>query len=205
MNYIPEIGDIFLCDSDRIGAKIVKELMRAPTIYQYIWRAIKGTQEEVRYYHAGMILGDQLIEQQSKVHLDNTDKILSRRVIIYRHRKKLPVRIFGGESFYTDSGKIEKIIPDTVKVRALDDLGNRYDILEVIGKMLTWLTGIKLFTVISGEFTKEHICVTAVAYWWWGFCQFGEKYHSLLTTKKMDEYCRNHPEEWEIIYQNEGE
>ena len=39
--------------------------------------------------------------------------------------------------------------------------------------------------------------------WYQGICTFGVKTRSEITTKIIDEYCQNHPEEWGIVYQNE--
>ena len=44
-----QTGDIFFTDNFRTASKIVKFLMTAPTVWQHIWRAIRGTQEEVRF------------------------------------------------------------------------------------------------------------------------------------------------------------
>jgi len=188
MEYIAKCGDIFLCDSDRMGAKIVKFLQQSPTIWQQIWRYIRRTLEPVRFYHAGMILSDeQMIEQQWKVQLDNTDKILSRTVIIYRYKN---LTINQETELYN---------------LAMEDLGKTYDIPQLIGKTLTWLTGIKFFVRLLGAFSKEEeICVTRIGDWYKEICSFGVKTQHEITTKIIDEYCQNHPEEWKIVYQNLG-
>jgi hypothetical protein len=187
MEYNAQCGDIFLCDSDRTGAKIVKFLQQAPTVWQWIWRQIRHTQEPVRYYHAGMILSnEQIIEQQWKVQYGNTQKILSQNIIIYRYKKL----------------SVNDIIFTLIK-RTKEDLGKIYDIPQLIGKTLTWLTGIKLFVRLLGGLSKEEeICVTRIGDWYEGICDFGVKTRSEITTKIIDEYCQNHPEEWEIVYQN---
>ena len=184
--YIPKCGDIFLCDSDRTAAKMVKFLMQSPTVWQQIWRAMRGTLEPVRYYHAGMVLDIvNMIEQQWKVQLGETNKILSRKIIIYR-MKGLSI------------SDVENL-----RIRAEADYGKIYDIPQLIGKTLTWLTGIKLFVRILSELSKEEeICVTRDADWYWPLCKFGCKTRGEITTKIMDEYCMNHPEEWEVVYQN---
>lgn len=186
-NLIYESGDIFLCDSDRMGAKIVKFLMTAPTLYQYIWRAIRHTQQEVRYYHAGMMLNnEQLIEQQSKVQLAEAHKIDARKVIVYR--KKL----------LSDLAKKELI-----KV-AQNDLGEGYGIISILGKTLTWLTGITLFERIIHR-ANEEICINRVCYWYQSAIgeKFGKKDYRESTTDTVDDYCIAHLEEWKIIYKNE--
>lgn len=180
------LGDIFLSDSDRTGAKIVKFFQTAPTVWHYIYRAIRGTQHKVRYYHAGMIIDQmQLIEQQGEVKYANTNKILSRNVIIYR----------------LDS--LTQKQKTTLYNRAVHDVGEGYDVPLIIGKTLTWLTGIKWFATILGKLSRnEEICVTRVAKWYNGICNFGVANHHLVTTKIMDEYCLYSPK-WSVVYQNE--
>jgi len=71
-------GDFFLVDSQRTGAKIVKYFQTAPTIWQHLWRKIRGTQEKVLYYHVGMLInGDTIIEQQGKVQEVTSTKLLN--------------------------------------------------------------------------------------------------------------------------------
>jgi hypothetical protein len=186
MEYKARCGDIFLCDSDRTGAKIVKFLMTAPTIWQHVWRKIRGTQEIVRFYHAGMIISnEQMVEQQWKVQYANTQKILGRKVIIYRNKN------------ITEDGQW------IFKGKAAEDIGKTYDIPQLIGKTLTWLTGIKLFVRFLGSWSnEEEICVTRVGDWYEGICNFGVKTKSEITTKILDEYCQKHTDEWEIAYTN---
>jgi hypothetical protein len=182
-------GDIFLIDSDKTGAKIVKFLMTAPTIWQYLWRKFRGTQEPVRYYHAGMVLDKYtVIEQEWKVETDTVSKLVNaKRIIIYRYKNLTEEQT--------------KLLHD----RAVEDLGKTYDIPQLIGKTLTWLTGIKWFVRFLGGLSKEEeICITRDGDWFWIFCHFGVKTKHELTTKIVDEYCQNHPEEWEIVYDNQG-
>lgn len=181
-------GDIFLCDSKRMGAKVVKFLMTAPTVWQYLWRWARGTQAYVRYYHAGMIINeDQLIEQQGKVQLAYWDKILSRDVIVYR--------------FKGLSEEAAKRVCDS----AYGDINKGYDLPLILGKTLTWIFGIRWFTDYLGALSKnEEICVTRVGRWYRGICDFGVNDHSELTTKVMDEYCVD-SKEWETVYIHEGE
>jgi len=185
MTYNAQCGDFFLCDSDRLAAKMVKFLMQSPTIYQQIYRFFRRTLEPVRFYHAGLILGNQIIEQQSKVQYGETNKILSRKIIIYR-KKNL-----------TESELV------TIKKRAIADLGEGYGILLVIAKTLTWLTGLTLFVNILGALDREHeICINRVCKWYNHICDFGSDKYFVDNTKTVDEYCQNHPEEWEIVYRN---
>jgi hypothetical protein len=186
MNYTAKSADIFLCDSDRFAARMVKFLMQAPTIWQWIYRAIRHTQQPVRFYHAGMILSDQiLIEQQSKVQYGETQKILNRKVVIYRKKD------------------LTQEQEDLIVMRAVAQLGQGYGIAEVIGHTLTWLTGIRWFVVILGALTRnEDICVNRVCRWYNHVCSFGLTDWYESTTKTVDEYCQSHPEEWEVVYQN---
>lgn len=190
MEYNAQCGDIFLCDSDRTGAKIVKFFMTAPTWYQYLWRAIRGTQEQVRYYHAGMILSDtQMIEQQSKVQYGDTQKILSRKITIYRYKNPHPVDFI--------------LFPEIVKERAINQLGQGYGVEDVIAHTIAWLTGLQFIVKIVGGLSRNSdICVNRVARWYNHICDFGTNKYE-ITTKTMDEYCKNHPEEWEVVYYNE--
>jgi hypothetical protein len=191
MKYKAQCGDIFLCDSDRSGAKVVKFLMTAPTIWHWIYRQIRGTQESVRFYHSGMIISDkQMIEQQWKVQYGETQKILNRKIIIYRNKtvSNISQHPFRQMLLYN---------------RATEDLDKTYDILQLIGKTLTWFTGIKLFVRFLGNLSKEQeICVTRIGDWYDGICNFGIKTKHEMTTKIIDEYCQCHPNEWEIVYYN---
>ena len=185
-HYKAQCGDIFLCDSDRTGAKIVKFFMTAPTWYQYLWRMFRGTQEPVRYYHAGMILDEnQMIEQQSKVQYGNTKKIFSRRITIYRKRN------------LTETQR------ELLRLRAVSQLGQGYGIEDVIAHTIAWLTGLQFIVTIVGALSRNNdICVNRVARWYNHIEYFGtDKYK--ITTKTMDEYLSYLPNGWEIVYYNE--
>jgi len=184
--YIPRCGDVFLNDSNRVGAKIVKFLQEAPTLWQWLWRQIRGTQDVVRYYHAGMIIDKvDTIEQQWKVQFRETESILSRDIVIYRNNN------------LTEEDRVK------LYARAIADLAKSYDIPQLIGKTLTWLTGIKWFVRFLGALSKEEeICVTRVADWYDGICDFGVQTKHEVTTKVIDEYCFRNPEEWDIVYLN---
>jgi hypothetical protein len=186
MEYNAVLGDIFLCDSDRTGAKIVKFFMQSPTAVQQLWRYMTNTLQPVRYYHAGMVLSDtQMIEQQSKVQYGDTQKILSRRITIYR-KKNL-----------SDEQKI------LLKERAIASLGKGYGIGEIMGKFLRWLTGIYWFEYIFGVLTREgEICDNRVGQYYNHICEFGVKNYLMLTTKIIDDYCQKHVEEWSNVYEN---
>jgi hypothetical protein len=128
---------------------------------------------------------NQIIEQQWRVQYGETQKILSRRIIIYKYR--------------TSEWETE----NQIKQRAIEDLGKLYDIPQLIGKTLTWLTGLKIFVRLLGYLSKEEeICVTRIGDWYDDICDFGVPTNSEMTTKIIDEYCQRHPEEWEIIHKN---
>lgn len=181
-------GDVFLSDSNRFGPKIVKFLMQAPTVWQWLWRAIRRTQEPVRYYHAGMLFSDDtLVEQQWKVQYAPACKILNWRVIVYRMKNLTEIEL------------------KVLKMRMQEDISKTYNIPQILGKTLTWLTGIKWFVRWFGAISKEQeICVTRVGDWYWGICNFGVKTKHELTTKIIDEYCAKHPEQWDIAYVGQG-
>ncbi len=82
-------GDMFLIGSDKTGPKIVKYLMRSPTLWHDLYRMITKTQEKVPYYHVGMFVSNQeIIEQQWKVEVRNSSKIIgtSKNVMIIRYK-----------------------------------------------------------------------------------------------------------------------
>jgi hypothetical protein len=187
MDYKPQTGDFFLCDSDNVAPRIVKFLQQSPTIYQQIWRYFRGTLETVRYYHAGMVLNEtQIIEQQTKVQLADINKIYNRDIVIYR--------IQGLNDF--DRERIKNI--------ALIDLGKGYDVSLILGKTLTWLTGIQFFQVLGGKLSPNaEICVSRVAEWLYEYCDFGVNYHGSVTTKIQDEYCQNNPSKIIEVYKHE--
>jgi len=185
MNYIPEIGDIFICDSTRFGAKLVKFLQQEPTLWVWLYKKIfKIPLNEVLYYHAGMaISATELIEQQWTVQKDEVDKILTRDVVIFR-KKNL-----------TEEQKM------ILYNRAIEDIGKTYDVLLMIGKLLTWLTGIKWFLRII-QLSDKEFCISAVADWYTYIKEyFGLSYKEEITTDILYEYLIG-SSEWEIVYKN---
>lgn len=186
MEYKAQVGDIFLCDSDRGAAKMVKFLMQSPTVWQQIWRWMTKRLQPVRYYHAGLILSqEQMIEQQGKVQYGETAKILSRRITIFR--------------------KTGLTLQQAVDISeaAKGDLGEGYGVMSVFGKLFTWLTGCPLFTDIM-HIGDADICVNRIAYWYWKSDGdlFGVKNFRRTTTKTMDEYLMKKENGWEIVYTN---
>lgn len=179
-------GDIFLIDSKKTGPKIVKFFMTAPTVFHHLWRKIRGTQEVVLYYHVGMFIKqDTIAEQQSKVLIRTSEKVLntSDRLFIARRKDLKPFQ----QRYLTEG--------------AIADVGAGYDIVNCIGKFITWLTGIKWFARYM-ETKKEEICVNRGAKWYKNGIgeKFGVKTHSELTTHMMYKYIKN-SDNWAVIYE----
>lgn len=181
-----QTGDIFFVDSKKTGAKIVKFFQTAYTWYIHLWRKLTGKQEKVLFYHVGMFSDSyNLIEQQGKVIVRSANKLLTtgNEVLVIR-RKNL--------------SKIERSY--LLKV-AMEDLGEKYDIVNCIGKFLTWLTGIPYFAMYM-QMPNQDICINRVAYWYRKAFNitFGAKTHSELTTHTLYKYIMAHLDEWEIVY-----
>lgn len=177
-------GDIFLVDSTKTGAKIVKFLMIAPTLWHWLFRKAFGGQNKVDYYHVGMVFNDKVIEQQSKVEFEDIyDAITKKEHYVVWRRKNL-----------SEEMKINLLN------RATTDLGKGYDILLILGRTLTWLTGIKWFTRHIQSKGKE-FCVTRVAGWYKEVVgtTFGCKTYHEVTTDIIDDYCKAHLDEWERV------
>ena len=188
-----ETGDIFLIDSNAWYANLVKFLMRSPTLYHYILGRIyefiakkeapQWLMRKSPYYHAGMILDStHIIEQQKIVEIDNIDTILKKKHCIIRRKN-------------TTQEEREKLV-SFMKA----DLGKGYDWLLCIGKLFSWLTGIKLFSVFMNLPHKE-ICINRIAKecykMWkerWGYLSIWKSLvWSLITTNDMYYYALNHP------------
>lgn len=187
MDYSPIIGDIFLCASSRLSAKIVMFLQQESTIWTWLYKKIfKKELNQVNYYHAGMVISNtQIIEQQWKVQEDELDKILTRDVIIFRKNN------------LTEEQR------QTLFFSATMDLNKTYDILLMLGKTFTFLTGIKWFAKNIQSKDKE-FCISAVADWFWQINErFGLEAKELITTDIMEEYCLK-SEDWKTVYLNKG-
>jgi hypothetical protein len=185
MNYTPQIGDIFLCDSERFGAKLVKFLQQESTLWIWLYKKIfKKPLNEVLYYHAGMAISTtEIIEQQWAVQKDELDKILTRDIVIFR-KKNLT--------------EAQKII---LSNRAIEDLGKTYDVALMIGKLLTWLTGIKWFARVV-QLSDKEFCISAVADWYKYIEEdFGLPYKEEITTDILYEYLLKNVE-YKVVYKN---
>lgn len=188
-------GDIFLTDNFRTASKIVKFLMTAPTCWHHLWWFLfnkkKLEEERPRFYHAGMIYNsEKIIEQQGKVEFNDLNKIFKKNYVIWRY-KKLTAKQAA-----------------TLKMVSTGDLGEGYGILECIGKTIAWVTGIKWFAKWF-DMKNNAICLVRVCEWYKiavGYT-FGVSDPDYLTTKMVDEYCQEHPEDWECIaikFENEN-
>jgi len=179
-------GDFFLVDSNKTAPKIIKFLMTAPTCWHHLWRKIIGTQEFVRFYHAGLFLDkDTIIEQQSKVQIKSSEKLLNTANSLLIFRKK----------YLTESDRVR------LCTIAKESLGQWYGVMSCIGKTLTWITGIKFFCRYVRIPTTE-ICINRVCDWYkrgiWE--EFDSKTHTELTTHSVYKYIMRNPELFEIVY-----
>ena len=177
---IVQTGDIFFTDNFSTASKIVKFLMQSPTIYHQIWRWYRGTLNEVRFYHAGMVLNEEdMIEQDAKVRIRPVKKIFKKNYVIWRKN---------------DLTEQEK---NRLVEVAMADFGEGYDIVLCIGKLFTWLTGIPFFTRWIQQREKE-ICVTRLASWFLESIgeDFGCKSHHEATTYRIDDYCVINYKDW---------
>jgi hypothetical protein len=180
-------GDIFLIDSDKTGAKMVKFLQTAPTVWQHLWRTITKKQEVVKYYHAGCFLNPlQIIEQQSKVRIKESDDVLA----------SPNPKCFISCKLATEE---QRTMFQTLVIK---DVGLGYDVLNIFGKTITWLTGIKWFSQHVESKNKE-ICINRIGAWYKEYFNedFGVKHHSELTTHTMYKYIKSHPEKFDIIFE----
>ncbi len=175
-------GDIFLVDSDAYYAKMVKFLMQAPTIWQWGWRKIRGMQQEVRFYHAGILFNDfYVLEQQKVVEMETVEAaFLNKPHIVYRNSRLTDI----------ERNKIIRF--------AKEELGESYDIWLIFGKMFTWITGLGFFTRIIQGIDRE-ICVTRVAKWYQKTVgiTFGMQAWHEVTTDIIDDWFKK--DAWLIV------
>jgi hypothetical protein len=185
-------GDIFFTDSDKTGPKIVKFLMQSPTVWHWALGKILGLFSPslkakfispVRMYHAGMFVDEKtIIEQQWKIQHDEGDKIFGGKHAVWRYK-----HLTEGQA-------------DSLRILAEARLGTTYDIQLILGKTMTWLTGIKWF-VRNVEAKNKDICITFVAYLYFevvGYKWGRETWHE-ITTDLMDDWNMAHPDDWELV------
>ncbi len=182
-----QAGDFAIVDSTRTPAKIVKYLMRSPTLYHDLFRMIIKKLEVPLHYHAVMFINkDLIIEQQGEVLERSTDKILNtnNRLFIFRMKNGI--------------SDLEKKV---LISNARSDIGHWYGVMSCIGKTLTWLTNIKFFARYI-HILKTEICINLVCKWYYNaFGElFGKKTYLESTTWSVYKYVIAHPEKFDIIY-----
>ena len=184
-------ADIFLSDSPAGYAKVVKFLMQSPTLWHWIIGKIlrvitRKTKhlpfiDDVKYYHAGMIIDEgRIIEQEAKVEINDIGKMLKKPHIILR------------KILLTEEDR------NAIYAEAIADLGKGYDILLIFGKTLAWLTGIRYFMHIV-QWPGKEICVSRVAYWYDLDDHFGKQSWHEVTTDDIEDWARLHSDDWMII------
>lgn len=185
-------GDIIFEDSDRTGAKIVKFLMTAPNVWIHIWRAIKGTQEKVEYYHPTLVVPEgKMIEQQWKVQVTSNENINKKKYIVFRPH---PKKIF--DSAFNDEYFVIWLINNAEK-----EIGQKWGVLHTLfGRFPTWLTGIPYFARYV-KLPNEEVSAGRVARWL--YLTYGEKFghvrYTEATTHTMVKWMLAHPEYYEVI------
>lgn len=188
-------GDILLIDSQKTGAKIVKFFMTAPTLWQWIYRAIRKTNMVVKYYHVAMVYDStRRIEQQAKV--------------MYKDLYPLPEH-----TMVVRNKHITDVQRKYLQELADSDMGRGWDVPNAIGKFFTWLTGIKWFAR-NIHWPTEEICVDRVATWY--FKVLGTTFDSAissdgvsgsgviveLTTQQMYGFLKVNPQDWDILLES---
>ena len=184
INILP--GDFALVDSKKFCPKFVKYLMRSPTIWHDFFRMITGKLENPLHYHALMFLNkDSIIEQQKYVQINSSKKLLNTNNNLFIFRLK----------------GLSSIERNYLCKVAMEDLQEGYDILNCLGKFLSWVTGIKFFARYI-QLPNQDVCINRIAYWIRKAFNitFGAKTHSELTTWSFYKYVIAHPEKFEIIY-----
>jgi len=184
-------GDIFIIDSASTESKIIKFLMQSYTIWHWVLgkliyliskKKIKWLIDDVRAYHPGLVVNEmRVIEQQKVVEYESiASAFLYKPHVVYRNTSLTEAQ----------RNKLVEI--------AERDLGLGYDVLLIVGKLLTWLTGIGWFARIC-QLPKKEICVTRLAKW---FSFIGinfnkESWHE-VTTDDIDDFCRTNTN-WKVI------
>lgn len=180
-------GDVFLVDSNKTPARIVKFFQIAPTVWHWLWREFFGTNEKVFYFHVGMFFDkNNTIEQQSVVIKRSSDKILNTGNKVFIFRKT--------EATDNDLKALQDI--------SMSELNEGYDLLNILGKTLSWITGISLFGEYL-QYPKAEVCVNRVAHWYrevYGE-KFGNRTHSDVTTHEMYKYVKTHADIFTIVYE----
>ncbi len=163
--------------------------MTAPNWVIHLWRKIRGTQEQVRFYHPGIVSKDitRVWEQQKYVQLSDAKKVIfNRKHIVYRNKKL---------------NDLQRTI--VINIAHLDQ-GQGWGVVHALGRFGTWLTGIKLFARFISMPTRE-VSAGRVARWYYeAYAEtFGENHYRYVTTHTIDKWCRSHPDTWEVISMKE--
>lgn len=184
-----ECGDIIITDNQRTGTKIVKFLSTCRTCWHHLFYFLfdKDRLESLRPagYHYSMALNEnKIIEQQSKVEINSVNKIYKRTVYIYRK-----VGLTAGE---------KRILEKVSKY----DIGKAFGIVECIGKLLSWLTGIQILAYWF-DYRGTSICVVRVGEWLsYIGDNLGVRYPNYLTARLKEDYL-DRPNKWKLIYKKE--
>lgn len=185
-------GDLFLTDSDRTQARVIKFMMWTPTVWHYLYRRIFDWEnlkyEYPSFYHAGIIVNNyQIVEQQRRLEIDSIENTFKNKSYIVLRKRKISRQKRLNIAYYTRN-------------LCQKEKGLSYDIPLCFGKLFTWLTGMPLFTRWIQAREKE-ICITRAGHIYKKCIgeTFGVKTHHELTTKIVYDYCITHPDEWEVV------
>lgn len=184
-----QVGDIIFKDSEKGGAKMVKFLMTAPNVWVHIWRAIRGTQETVQYYHPGMVTEKEgkliVIEQQWEVEYKDLNKMIGGdSPMLIARRKNLTVSDL-----------------DNLKHIAESELGQKWGVVHTLfGRFITWLTAIPYFARYV-KLPNEEVSAGRVARWYAkAFGEhWGHKRYTEATTHTMVKKLLSSPDEYVIL------
>ena len=180
-----KFADIFLNDATFFFARVVKFLMKYPTLWHFLFGKIWGWKpDEVRYYHAGLIIDDRyVVEQQWRVRVAGINQVTEKKSIVWRRPEPL--------TRYEESAIMNELM----------SIGERqvYDWLHILGKFLTWLTGIKYFER-HVQFPSREICCTLVARCYAAIgIDFGKSNWTEVSTDDIDDYCE--AQKWIKVYE----
>ncbi len=179
-------GDIFLINSDKTGARIVKFLQTAYTCWLHLWRKLRRTQETVAFYHVGMFTNkDNIIEQQGKVIERDSKKLLStgNRLLIFRLKN------------------ISLAKQNALVYTARESLGGGYGVVSCLAKFLTWTTGIIYFARYI-HYPNTEICINRTMVWYRNAInvKFGFRTPWEITTHLLYKELLKNPDKYIIVF-----
>ncbi len=185
-DFVIQPGDIGLVNSNKSGARAVKFLQTAPTIFQHLWRKIRGTQEIVEFYHVLIFINkDTIIEQQGRVIERDSNKLLNtgNRLLIFRLKE------------------ITKVQQEALIFTARESLNGGYGVISCLAKFLTWTTGIIYFARYI-HYPNTEICINRTMVWYkkainytFGFITPWE-----ITTHLLYKELLKNPDKYIIVY-----